>query len=52
MLVYGGDADVARDLQIVGGSTVVQIRTVNLGAPVSTLKARFADLASEIARHA
>lgn len=52
MLIYGGDADGARDLRIVDGRTIVQVRTVDLGAPTNLLRARFGALAAEIARQA
>lgn len=52
MLFYGGDVDGNRDVRIVGGSTVIQVRTINLAAATSVLRARFRALADEIAREA
>lgn len=51
-LIYSGDADGARDLRIADGRTVIQVRTVDLGAPTDRLRERLRALAEEIARQA
>lgn len=49
-LIYGAESDGARYLQIVDERTVLQVRTVNLAAPLDLLHARMAALAVEIVR--
>lgn len=49
-LIYGGGLQLARDVSIVDGRTTVCVRTLNLAAPIDSLRARFNSLAAEIVR--
>jgi 5-methylcytosine-specific restriction enzyme subunit McrC len=48
MLIYAGAQDIDRDVRIVGGGPVVQIRTVALGESNEHLQARFRRLGAEV----
>lgn len=49
-LFYGGSEQFAREVSIVDGRTTIQVRALNLAAPLDQLRAQFAALALEIAR--
>jgi len=48
MLIYGGTAAQARDVEIVDGRTIVAVRTLDLGASTVMLKEQFRRLAQEV----
>lgn len=49
-LIYGGGAQLARDVRIVDNRTTVLVRTISLAAPTEQLRAQFAALAMEMVR--
>lgn len=50
-LIYGGESQLAREVSIVDGHTTVQVRVLNLAAPIEQLRAQFAAIAKEIVQN-